>query len=162
MAQLNDANRIQQLIKHLDLKAHPEGGYFRESYRSIAMLDSTEKNLATSIYFLLTYDNPSRFHRISSDELWFFHEGSSLTVHTLSNSGHQKLKLGLGVEQGELPYQLVKGGTIFGSTVDTKDGYALVSCVVAPGFDFSDFELFETQDLHDQFPQHGEIIKKLT
>lgn len=63
---------------------------------------------------------------------------------------------------GTLPQQLVKADTIFGSTVDETDSYALVSCVVAPGFDFRDFELFQTDDLLPLFPQAKEIIRKLT
>jgi predicted cupin superfamily sugar epimerase len=70
--------------------------------------------------------------------------------------------LGLANEAGEQPFLVVKGGTIFGSEVKDREGYALVSCAVAPGFDFADFELFTTQDLLPLYPQHKEIILKMT
>lgn len=156
-------NRIEHLIQTLNLQSHPEGGYYSEVYRS---QDSVEtpggtRSLMTSIYFLLTSDDVSRFHVIKSDELWFHHEGSDLTVHTLDEQGHQELKLGKDSPDSK-PQQLVKAGTIFGSTVDSKDSYALVSCVVAPGFDFADFKLFEARELLSQFPNCDEIISRLT
>ena len=103
----------------------------------------------------------SRFHRIKSDEHWYFHEGSPLTVHTLSEKGHSKLTLGP-VGEGYAPYQVVPAEVIFGSTVDNPDSYCLVSCVVSPGFDFQDFELFDRKALLKNFPDHTEIINKLT
>ena len=156
-------NRIQHLIQTLNLQSHPEGGYYSEVYRSKDSVEtpSGTRSLMTSIYFLLTSDDVSRFHVIKSDELWFHHEGCDLTVHTLNESGHQELKLGKDSPDSR-PQQLVKAGTIFGSTVDSKDSYALVSCVVAPGFDFADFKLFEARELLSQFPNCDKIISRLT
>jgi len=156
-------NRIEHLIQTLNLQSHPEGGYYSETYRSnesIATENGT-RNLITSIYFLLTSDDVSRFHVIKSDELWFHHEGSDLTVHTLGENGHQKLKLGKDSTESR-PQQLVKAGTVFGSTVDSEDSYSLVSCVVAPGFDFADFKLFDASELISEFPNCEEIILRLT
>ncbi len=115
----------------------------------------------TSIFFLLTSENVSHFHRIKSDEHWYFHEGSPLTIHTLDSNGHSQFKLGT-VSEGHSPHHLVKKEVIFGSTVDSPDSYALVSCAVAPGFDFTDFELFNAEDLLKQYPSHSEIIQRLT
>lgn len=156
-------NRIQHLIDTLQLKPHPEGGYYREVYRSEPSISTPngERNLMTSIYFLLTSKDVSRFHVIASDELWFHHEGSDLTVHVLDENGHTELKLGTENNHSR-PQQLVSAGKIFGSTVDSPDSYALVSCVVAPGFDFRDFKLFEAEELLLQFPNHETIIRKLT
>lgn len=162
---MENQNRIDFLVESLNLLPHPEGGFYKETYRSEVGIktEHRERNLCTSIFFLLTSENVSRFHRIKSDELWFFHEGSPLTVHTLSENGYKSLSLGLPDSNPDLlPQQLVKANTIFGSTVDKQDSYSLVSCVVAPGFDFRDFELFEAKDLLPHFPQSAEIIRRLT
>ncbi len=156
--------RIQELVNLLQMNPHPEGGFYAETYRSEKSLSTTngERNLITSIFFLLTSEHVSHFHRIKSDELWFWHEGSSLSVHLLGEKGHEILKLGPSDQAGTLPQQLVKANTVFGSSVDEPQTYSLVSCVVAPGFDFRDFELFKTDDLLPLFPEAEEIIRKLT
>lgn len=157
--------RVAFLVEKLQLIPHPEGGYYSETYRSDAFVDtdSGRRNLSTAIYFLLTSDNVSKFHRIGNDELWFFHEGSNLTVHTLSELGHQQLSLGHpSTKDKAVPQHLVPANTIFGSTVDEPNSYALVSCVVSPGFDFKDFELFSETTLLKDFPESSSIIKKMT
>lgn len=156
------APEVQALIEQLGLEAHPEGGYFRETYRSPYQLEQQDRQLMTSIYFLLTDTNVSRFHRITADECWYFHTGTPIIVHTLDENGHYEFVLGNDVTNGQLPFYLVKGGTIFGSSVLGDKGYALVSCAVAPGFDFRDFELFDTETLLRQFPEAETIIRKLT
>jgi predicted cupin superfamily sugar epimerase len=153
-------------IEKLELLPHPEGGYYREVYRSEGGIPAVElglstggmRNYATSIYFLLENGRPSKFHRIAFDELWFFHEGSPISIHTLHpEKGHQSMVLG-----GDHPYQgWVEAHTIFGSEIEEPGGWALVSCVVAPGFDFNDFELLEQADLLEAFPEHASIIKKI-
>lgn len=162
---MENQNRINFLVNSLNLLPHPEGGFYKETFRSSEGIETEqgERNLCTSIFFLLTSENVSRFHRIKSDELWYFHEGSSLTIHTLGENGYESLSLGLPDSGYDcLPQQLVKANTIFGSTVDQSESYSLVSCVVAPGFDFRDFELFETKDLLPLFPQAEAIIRRLT
>ena len=156
--------RVQELVNLLQMKAHPEGGFYAETYRSEKSLETStgDRSLITSIFFLLTSEHVSHFHRIKSDELWFWHEGSSLSVHLLGEKGHEILKLGPPDLAGTLPQHLVQANTIFGSSVDEPDSYALVSCVVAPGFDFRDFELFQAEDLLPHFPEAEEIIRKLT
>ncbi len=157
--------RIAFLVEKLNLIPHPEGGFYSETYRSETSIrtEAGERNLSTAIYFLLTSDNVSKFHRIKSDELWFFHEGSNLTIHMLGEQGHEQLTLGsVSDKANTVPQHLVPAQTIFGSTVDEQDSYSLVSCVVSPGFDFEDFELFEAKNLIRQFPESSEIINKLT
>lgn len=153
---------VQLLIDQLGLEVHPEGGYFKETYRSPHRLEQQDRELMTSIYFLLTDTHVSRFHRITADECWYFHTGTPIVVHTLDERGHHEFILGNDVSAGQLPYYLVKGGTVFGSSVLGDSGYALVSCAVAPGFDFRDFELFETDALLQEFPGCEAIIRKLT
>ncbi|WP_304517082.1 cupin domain-containing protein [Cecembia rubra] len=158
------ANRIQEIVEQLQLKHHPEGGFYAETYRSDweVSTDHGTRSLMTCIYFLLTSENASKFHQIKSDEMWFFHEGSPLTVHVLSEKGYEKLLVGPSDKQGHLPYQLVKSGVIFGSTVDEENSYSLVSCVVAPGFDFKDFRLVSREELIEKWPKEIDIISKLT
>ena len=154
---------LNVLIERLELKPHPEGGFYRETYRSASQFNDSNRDLATAIYFVLTHENVSRFHRITSDELWFFHFGSPVTIHLLDNEyGHRQIALGNDLIAGQVPQFCVPGGTIFGSSVDIPNGYALVSCVVAPGFDFADFELFESQELLNDYPEHQTIIDRLT
>lgn len=157
-------DRINELVEKLQLKPHPEGGYYAETYRSEweVTTDHGSRSLMTCIYFLLTSDNSSKFHQIKSDEMWFFHEGSPLTVHVFSDNGYEKLLVGPSDQEGHLPYQLVKSGVIFGSTVDQEDSYSLVSCVVAPGFDFEDFRLVSKEELMEKWPEEIDIIHRLT
>ncbi|MDX1444680.1 cupin domain-containing protein [Lishizhenia sp.] len=157
--------RIQEIVATFQLEAHPEGGWFKELYRSVETTHTPQgtRNLLTSIYFLLTSDNASNFHKIESDEIWYYHEGSSLTVHTLSEAGEYKaLKVGNNLSAGEQPQVLVPKGLIFGSTVSEENSYSFVSCAVAPGFDFQDFKLYSEEDLLARYPEHAEIIKRLT
>lgn len=154
--------RAIELIDQLQLLPHPEGGFYRETYRSEHTIHGTEKKLMTSIYFLLTGQNYSRFHRIISDETWYFHEGNTLLVHTIDEETHTANRLGLTLENGDTPFLVIPGGTIFGSEVLDRTGFALVSCAVSPGFDFSDFELFAAEDLLPHYPQHEAIILHMT
>jgi predicted cupin superfamily sugar epimerase len=153
---------IEQIVAELQLLPHPEGGFYREMYRSESMLAEPPRNLMTSIYFLLTSANVSKFHRIKSDELWFYHAGSPLIVHTLDDQGHKEMLVGPRFSEGQKPQILVPKDTIFGSSVFEENGYSLVSCVVAPGFDFEDFELFTKDYLLGKYPTEEAIISRLT
>lgn len=153
----------QQWIKELNLSPHPEGGYYKQTNRAEEQYQKNGRTLPlyTNITFLLTEDSPSHFHQLSSDELWFFHSGSPLTVHSLKPDGsYAQTSLGTHPEQGQQLSYTVPAGTIFGSTVEK--GYALVSCTVVPGFDFSEFKLFTKNELLKQYPEHSNIIQKLT
>lgn len=161
---LNQAplNRIDELVKELHLKKHPEGGFYAENYRSKLKTEDENGVLMTSIYFLLTSENVSNFHRIKNDELWFHHEGSPISIHILEKGAHKEYILGKTHGDECRPYHLIKGNTIFGSSVLETDSYALVSCVVSPGFNFKDFELFSTDQLISKFPNERAIIELLT
>jgi predicted cupin superfamily sugar epimerase len=153
------------LIQQLHLQPHPEGGYYRETYR--AALETTaesgaRRNVSTAIYYLLEDDNRSHFHRIQSDELWFFHQGKPLDVLLLQNGQLTILTLGQDVAQGELPQAIVPAHTWFGARVKGGAGFALVSCTVAPGFDFADFELADRARLTGEFPDHAALIEQFT
>lgn len=150
----------QDWIEELNLKPHPEGGYYVQTDESTKSYQGKQKELPlyTNIYFLLTEDNPSHFHQLSSDELWFFHNGSPLTIHSLTPEGTYKRNT-LGLDAPQQLHHTVPAGTIFGSTVEK--GYALVSCTVVPGFDFEEFRLFTKKELLDRYPKHASIIEKL-
>lgn len=155
----------QYFIDKLDMQKHVEGGYYKESLVSpenITTEDRGERKLWTSIYFLLETGDVSHFHRLKSDEVWYYHSGSPLTIYMLSPEGELTThQLGLDIEKGQLPQVVVPKNYIFGSA-QNEEGYALVGCMVAPGFDFSDFELFTREKLLSQYKQHEEIIIKLT
>lgn len=153
---------ISTIIEKLQMLPHPEGGFYKETYRSKDTCLDDSRNLQTAIYFLLTSDNVSHFHRIKSDEIWYFHSGSPLVVHTLTDKGHTQHLVGNDLLAGQTPQLLVQKNTIFGSSVFEKDSYSLVSCSVAPGFDFADFELFTKADLMKDYPDFERIIDLLT
>ncbi|MBB6715512.1 cupin domain-containing protein [Clostridium gasigenes] len=157
-------------IEKLQMNAHPEGGYYKECFASsenISSRDLTtkfegERILWTSIYFLLRDGELSNFHRLKSDEMWYYHSGSALTIYMISPDGILTTsQLGLDIEKGEVPQVLVPKNYIFGSAMN-NEGYALVGCMVSPGFDFKDFELFERSDLLNRYPTHKDVIIKLT
>lgn len=159
----------ETFIKELQLQPHPEGGFYRSTFQSdisvhheqVSTKDHNRK-LYTSIYFLLRSEDISHLHRLKSDEIWYFHAGSPLTVHIIYPNGtYEGVKLGLNVEKGERPQVIVPKGCIFGSSVEEANTFSLVGCMVSPGFDFADFELFTQQQLLSEYPQHTEIIKKL-
>ncbi|WP_452599953.1 cupin domain-containing protein [Pontimicrobium sp. MEBiC01747] len=164
-------NNIENIIKLLNLKPHPEGGYFKETYRSIGNINTDSldptyngvRSYSTCIYFLLTSNTFSAFHRIKQDEIWHFYDGTTIKLHTISPEGqHSEYKIGRDFTTGEVPQLVVSGGDWFAAEVSGNDTYALVGCTVAPGFDFSDFELPNRTELISKFPQHQKIITKLT
>lgn len=163
-------NRINKLVSKLDLLPHPEGGFYKELYRSEGVIPKENlknfngnRNYCTSIYFLLTSDNFSAFHRIKQDEIWHFYEGSPLFVHVIDKAGnYTKYHIGLGLENGEVPQFVVPAGCWFASSVKNKKSYSFVGCTVAPGFDFEDFELANRNDLINEYPVLQKIITELT
>ena len=162
-------------IKQLNLQAHPEGGYFKETYRCIENLPAVNlparfqqpHSFSTAIFYLLDAPNFSAFHRIKQDELWHFYHGSALTIHVIKASGpvqgeYQTLSLGNDPSQGQAFQQVVEAGDWFAASVDDPKGYALVGCTVAPGFEFADFEMAIRDKLIGLYPSHREVIDLLT
>jgi uncharacterized protein len=158
-------------ITKLGLIPHPEGGYFRQTYRADLILNSDAlppkftgaRAASTAIYFLLDGENFSAFHRLRSDELWHFYAGSSLLVHVIaSDGGYSQILLGNNPEAGEVFQEVVKAGCWFASCLRDPKSFALVGCTVAPGFDFEDFELAKRTELVKLFPQHRDLIEPLT
>lgn len=160
-------------LDRLDLQAHPEGGYFKESFRSDEILRQADlperfegdRNLATAIYFLLTHGNFSAFHRIHSDETWHFYQGGTIRIHVLHDAGKvETIQLGRDLEKGQVFQHTVPANTWFASelTEDSAHDFGLAGCTVAPGFDFADFEMGDRQELLEKYPDHQETITRLT
>ena len=154
-------------VKLLRLQPHPEGGFYKETYRAEMQsgFDSFPgtRNVSTGIYYLLDHGNFSAFHRIKSDEMWHFYDGTGLSVYVIHPGGHlEVITLGKNLEQGEKLQAVVPAGCWFASVVEHQGGFALVGCTVAPGFDFQDFELAERAALVDEFPMHKKLIERLT
>ncbi len=158
----------QQWIQHLELQQHPEGGWYKETYRSDLKLPAESiamqgpRAAATVIYFLLQGHEKSHFHRIQSDEHWFFHGGSTLNIHILNNNASKENYRCLPLGPTHLQ-QWVPAKQWFAAELQapTPEAFALMSCVVAPGFDFADFALARADALQQQYPEHRELVKRL-
>jgi predicted cupin superfamily sugar epimerase len=158
-------------IRELALSRHPEGGYYRQVYVSQNQVDQNalpkgyqgSRPLLTAIDYLLPGSEFSALHRLKSDELWHFYSGISLTLHAIDgDDNYRKIKLGSDFEAGHVFQAVIPAGWWFGATVEDADGFALMGCCVSPGFDFADFELGNRHHLLQRYPDHAEIIKRLT
>lgn len=151
-------------IEQLKMEEHPEGGYYYSKHVSEQLMETPVGNRAqyTSIYFLLRSEDISHLHRLQFDEVWYYHAGSALTVHMIHPDGtYEAQKLGLNIAAGEQPQIIVPKHTIFGSSVEDDNTFSLVGCMVSPGFDYADFELFTQAELINQYPEHTSVIKKM-
>jgi uncharacterized protein len=165
------AKSAQYWIDKLDLIAHPEGGYYRETYRSPLSIPreglppqfTGARLVSTAIYFLLEGENFSAFHRLRSDELWHFYAGSPTTVHVIEpDGGYSEIQLGSDPDSGYVLQAAVKAGCWFASRVRDPGTFALAGCTVAPGFDCADCELGKRAELVRLYPQHRKLIESLT
>ena len=157
---MKDKNSAEYWIENLGLEKHPEGGYYRETYRHEKIVEG--RNLATNIFYLLPSQIPSRFHRLKYNEYWYFHYGSPLNLYFFTPQGHfEQHILGDDPERDQKLSLLVPGGTIFGGEVTEPGSFVLVSCNMAPGFQFEDFEMFTREEMLRRYPEHSNILKKL-
>lgn len=154
--------RAQRLIAEYGLVAHPEGGWYRETYRSAQRVTTergTVRSATTSIYFLIAAPVFSSFHRLNSDETWHLYHGDPVGIELIDPSGrHVTRVLGAG---GVLQTTIV-AGTYFAAHVDTPDGYAFVGCDVSPGFEFAEFQLATRAMLTAAYPHLGPLIERWT
>jgi predicted cupin superfamily sugar epimerase len=157
-------------IDHLQLKPHPEGGFYKETYRSAGTIAAGclpkgvkgDRSLSTAIYFLLQESDFSAFHRIKSDECWHFYEGGTVLIHVLQQNGtYSCTRLGKNIQEGETFQYVVPAGAWFASEPAPSSFFTLVGCTVAPGFDFADFEMARKENLLRQFPEHELLINRL-
>lgn len=150
-------------IQKLKLKPHPEGGYYQEIYKASEQIKTSRglRAASTSIYFLLKKNTFSAFHRIKSDEIWHFYSGGGLTIWMLNPADKKMSKHVIGGKAG-IFQAVVPAGVWFGASLEPSSSYALAGCTVAPGFDFSDFELGSREALLKEFPKHKKVILSLT
>lgn len=161
--------KAKYYIQKLQLNKHPEGGYYREIYRSgeIIFIDAPnqnrKRNVSTSIYFLLEGSQKSKFHKLKSDELWHFYDGTAVKIYILDGKGKlTETMIGRDIENGELFQTTIGKNNWFAAEVMDKRSFTLIGCTVSPGFDFSDFELAKRANLLNKFPDHKELILRFT
>jgi predicted cupin superfamily sugar epimerase len=161
--------KAQYYIKKLKLKKHPEGGYYKEIYRSGEIIIGdhlpkrfkSSRNLSTSIYFLLEGKQFSAFHLLQSDETWHFYDGCNIKIYMIDESGKLiKRKIGRGED---CRFQItIEKNNWFAAEVENKKSYALVGCTVSPGFEFEDFKIGKRDRLVRKFPKHKNLIERFT
>jgi hypothetical protein len=162
-------SKAKHYIKQLQLKKHPEGGYFKEVYRSGERILPTHlpnrykssRNFSTSIYFLLEGKQFSSFHLLQSDEIWHFYDGSSVLLYIINQKGELSVKK-LGKDKGRQLQLTIEKQNWFAAELEDKKSFALFGCTVSPGFDFDDFELGNRIILTKKYSQHSALIKRLT
>jgi predicted cupin superfamily sugar epimerase len=158
-------------VRALHLLPHPEGGHFAETYRSADQLPAGAlggryagpRACATAIYYLLRGAEFSALHRLRSDEMWHFHAGCGARITTIAPDGRLgEVRFGPDPAEGQALQVLIPAGTWFGVAVDDPASYVLAGCTVSPGFEYEDFELGNRAELTAAYPQHREVIERLT
>lgn len=162
---------VTHWVNKLGLAPHPEGGWYRRTYESAENLPPTAlpdrfsgaRPIATAIYYLLESGSFSALHRIKSDEIWNFYVGSPLRLTVLSSDGRIEERTLGDKSAAAVSFQtVVPAECWFGAEVVETGSFSLVGCVVAPGFDFEDFELADREKLAAVYPQHRAVIERLT
>ena len=161
----------KKIIKSLKLIKHPEGGYYRETFRSESIIPKSilhkthkdDRSFATLIYYMLVNDDISCFHRLRSDEIWHFYEGSDVIIYEINEEGKlNKILLGNKKKSRAVYHHVIKAGSWFAAELADKSSYCLIGCTVVPGFHFDDFEIGDRNILLKQFPHHKKLIIKMT
>lgn len=161
----------EEVIALLNLQPHPvEGGYFRETYRSDAVLPRTvlpwnagSRSIGTAIYYLLTPSTVSALHRLPTDEVFHFYLGDPVRMLQLWPDGESRtLTLGSDIRGGQLPQAVVPGGIWQGSILLPGGQFALLGATMAPGFDYADYVSGDRDELTRLWPDDAALIKKLT
>ena len=161
----------KEIIESLNLTAHPEGGYYKENYRSKGLISPNSlwkgakgnRNYSTGIFFLLDMKQFSAFHKIKQDEMWHYYMGSTLLLHIIDKNGnYETIKIGKNLKNGEFLQYVVPADTWFASEVMDKKDFVLCGCTVSPGFDFKDFQMPSRKELTNLYPKHANAINSLT
>jgi predicted cupin superfamily sugar epimerase len=127
-----------EIIARLELKPHPEGGHYRETFRD-ASVDTSGRSRSTAIYFLLARGERSHWHRVDAVEAWHYYAGDTLTLQIADDHGQRIVKLGADLAAGEVPQAIVPAHAW--QAAESTGDWTLVGCTVAPGFEFAKFEL---------------------
>jgi uncharacterized protein len=162
---------VRKIVERFELSPHPEGGYYREVFRSEIALDlpagdpkrGAPRRASTLIYFLLAGRDFSAFHRVrTADEVWHLYAGGPLELHTIDSSQrYAKQVLSGDLASGE-PTCVVRAGCWQAARLASASAWAFAGCTVAPGFEFADFEMPPGDELAASFPAHERIIRELT
>jgi uncharacterized protein len=158
----------EQVIDTLQLKPHPEGGFFAETFRGealpFALPDRGQRSASTAIYFLLRAQDFSALHVVSSDEAWHYYCGDALELHCFDTTKrYRRVRLGTDLLRGERPQHVVQSGELQAARVAPgPHGFVLCGCTVAPGFDFADFSLPPRPQLLELLPEHATLVAELT
>lgn len=157
---------LESMVKLLGLAPHPEGGFYRETFRAPLRVatrdDRNERAASTAIYFLLPSGTFSAFHRVRSDEAWHHYDGDPVDLHTINADGaHSVARLGRTWDAEERPQVVVPAG-VWQAAVPVGREWSLCGCTVAPGFDFADFEMPSREELVARFPEQRKLIEGLT
>ena len=158
-------NNADYWIEKLSLEKHIEGGYYKQIYHSEKQCkEYNNRNLATSIFYLLNGNEYSAFHKINGDEIWHFFIGSSLTIYIINEASSElKIeKIGPNLDKQEHLQLVIQEGDWLAAEVNDKSSFTLVGCTVIPGFDFKYFEIAKRNSLIYKFPRFKRIIEKLT
>lgn len=152
---------VQHWIDRLELHPHPEGGFFRETYRHTQVLGEAHhhRNLGTAIYFLIPGKLVTGWHAVASDEMWHYYAGETVVLERISHEGHfYRHLLGIDVETGQRPQVLIPKHEW--QRAYTLGTFALCGCTVQPGFDFRDFELISNEKLANRYPAAARYITR--
>ncbi len=165
---------VARLVATLSLAPHPEGGFYKETWRAPLALGGlphgAPRAASTAIYFLLPAGTFSAIHRVRSDEVWHHYDGDPLELHVWSGdrhpvgdheARHTMHLLGRDLARGERPQWVVPAGA-WQAALPRGDRYSLCGCTVAPGFDFADFEMPPRAEMLARFPRHAELVTRLT
>lgn len=161
-------DHIEELRSRLGLVPHPEGGFYKETYRSSRQIqnskqDASARALSTAIYYLLTADTFSELHSLSADEIFHFYLGDTVELLRLGADGDSEvIWLGQDVCGGEQLQALLPAGDIFGCRLKGGGTFALMGTTVAPGFDFADYVRGNRQELLERFADRRDLILALT
>jgi uncharacterized protein len=152
---------VDELVKLLELAPHPEGGFYKETWRAALTVQTPRgpRSAGTSIYYLLPRGSFAAWHRVASDEVWHFYEGHPLELYLLEAGRLERVVLGREVARGERPQVVVPAG-VWQAAVPRGE-YTLCGCTVAPGFDFADWELPPAEQLVALYPEHAELFRQL-
>ncbi len=160
----------QYWINKLDMIPHPEGGWYHSSYTSdqtmfrhdIAGVSSSERKLWSSIYLLLESDDFTAFHRVRSEEVWYYHCGAPVKIYMISPDGDLIVEeLGLDIDKGQRPQILIPKNYALGAE-RMDQAFSMVGVMVSPGFDFDDIKIYDRDELLAMHPQHKALIERLT
>lgn len=159
-----------ELVKRFDMQPHPEGGFYKETYRSAGAIPGKalpkgfhgDRAFSTAILYLLPKGGKSKLHRLASDELFHFYSGGPMRLVELLPGGKvAQTRLGADIAGGCEVQRIVRAGTWFGAYAEPGSEYCLVGCTVAPGFDFSDFQMADAARLAREFPHARDVIHRL-